>query len=407
MVEVNLTNGGLKRNLFFWVMSAVGAFAILSSTMSKNPVLPLLAKSLGAKGPDLGFIAAASTVPGIIVSLPAGSLSDLMGRRKVVFFSLAVFATAPLLYLLVHTAWQLVLVRFYHGFATAIFGPVANAIIAEKFPKQKGERISLFSSATIVGRSAAPFIGGTILYMANMDFNLVYLIVELSAVTALILAVLFYKEVDQPKRESQRKETKRVIFLDMLVAWRKISKDIRILVTSSVESVQFLTFGAFEFFLVLYANSIGLDSFQIGVISGAQLISVVFSKPLMGRLSDRLGRRPIIISGLMLGSAALFLAGLTHGFLPLLGVSILYGVGFATVTSSTAAFVSDLTTRQDYGSAMGFLSTIMDVGQAMGPIITAFALEFSDYKGAFQILGALMFLVFIPFFLVTHGRTKA
>ncbi|MFQ6086390.1 MAG: MFS transporter, partial [Candidatus Bathyarchaeia archaeon] len=152
-----MADEGSERDLFFWVISVVGAFAILSSTMSKNPVLPLLAQSLGARGPDLGLIAAASTIPGILVSLPAGSLSDLLGRRKVVFFSLAVFATAPLLYLLVHAAWHLVLVRFYHGFATAIFGPVANAIIAEKFPRRKGERISIFSSATIVGRSAAPF----------------------------------------------------------------------------------------------------------------------------------------------------------------------------------------------------------------------------------------------------------
>ena len=388
-------------------MSVVGAFAILSSTMSKNPVLPLLAQSLGARGPELGFIAAASTIPGILVSLPAGSLSDLLGRRKVVFFSLAVFATAPLLYLLVHAAWHLVLVRFYHGFATAIFGPVANAIIAEKFSKQKGERISIFSSATIVGRSAAPFIGGTILYLANMDFDLVYLAVELSAIIALILAILFYKGVDQPKEKSEKEQVKRIIFLDMFMAWKKISTDVRILVTSLVESVQFLTFGAFEFFIVLFAKSIGLDSFQIGVISGAQLVSVVFSKPLMGRLSDKFGRRPIISSGLMLGSAALFITGLTYGFPSLLGTSLLYGVGFASVTSSTAAFVSDLTTREDYGSAMGFLSTIMDVGQTMGPIITAFALEVSDYRGAFQLLGALMFLVLIPFYLLTRRSVKS
>jgi len=382
-------------------MSAIGAFAILSSTMSKNPVLPLFAKNLGAQGPDLGFIAAASTIPGIIISLPAGSFSDLLGRRKVVLFSLIVFATAPLLYLIVRFAWQLVLVRFYHGFATAIFGPVANAIIAERFPREKGEKISLFSSATIVGRTVAPFLGGAILYVANSRFDMVYLAVELSAVTAFVLAVLFYKDADQLEEERVRRDA-RIIFSDMFTAWKKIVHDIRIIVTSSVESMQYLTYGAFEFFLVLYARSIGLNDLEIGFVSGIQLVSVVLSKPLMGRLSDRAGRRLIIIAGLTLGGAALFLTSLAYDFPSLSAISIPYGVGFAAVTSSTAAYVSDLTTKEDYGSAMGFLSTIMDVGQSLGPIITAFVVQFLDYARAFELLGAFLLTVLVPFLLVTR-----
>ena len=58
----------------------MGLFAILSSAMSKNPVLPLFAKSIGTPEYLMGFIAAASTIPGILVSLPAGSLSDTFGR---------------------------------------------------------------------------------------------------------------------------------------------------------------------------------------------------------------------------------------------------------------------------------------------------------------------------------------
>jgi len=59
------------------------------------------------------------------------------------------FASAPFFYLFVTFWWQLALVRFYHGFATAIFVPVANAFVAQQFPTKRGERISIFSSATV------------------------------------------------------------------------------------------------------------------------------------------------------------------------------------------------------------------------------------------------------------------
>ncbi len=146
---------------FFWVLCVMGAFAILSSTMSKDPVLNPFAISLGTPADLTGVIAAASTIPGILVSLPAASLSDVFGRRKLLLFATFVFASAPFLYLFVTAWWQLALVRFFHGFATAIFVPVAEATIAERYPAKRGERISTFNSATYVGRGLAPFLGGS------------------------------------------------------------------------------------------------------------------------------------------------------------------------------------------------------------------------------------------------------
>ena len=68
---------------FFIVLCIMGAFAILSSTMSKNPVLNPFAEALGTPEAFMGFVAAASTLPGVLISFPAGSLSDIIGRRKV------------------------------------------------------------------------------------------------------------------------------------------------------------------------------------------------------------------------------------------------------------------------------------------------------------------------------------
>ena len=108
--------------------------------------------------------------------------------------SAVVFVSAPFLYLFVSLWWQLILVRFYHGFATAIFVPVSEASIVELFPARRGERISLFSSATAIGRGIAPFLGGYILFITGFSFNVLYLAVGIAGVAAFMTALLNISE---------------------------------------------------------------------------------------------------------------------------------------------------------------------------------------------------------------------
>jgi Arabinose efflux permease len=175
----------LARPSFFVLIALVGAFAIFSSTLSKTPVLPLFAQALHASPAQTGWIVMASTLPGILISYPAGALADRIGRRRVLLASLWVFASAPLLYLGVHSVAQLIAVRFYHGFATAIFGTVAMAAIAARYPNERAARLSTYSSLTIAGRSAAPFVGGALLSLAS--FSAVYIACAISGVLALLI----------------------------------------------------------------------------------------------------------------------------------------------------------------------------------------------------------------------------
>ena len=137
-----------KRISPFLMLCIMGGLAIFSSTMSKNPALPLFIRSLDVPVSMVGFIAAASTVVGIIVSIPAGILSDIIGRRKVILIAAVIFATAPFFCLLITAPWQLVILRIYHGLATAILGPVAMAAVADTFQKGRGEKSGLVFLAT-------------------------------------------------------------------------------------------------------------------------------------------------------------------------------------------------------------------------------------------------------------------
>lgn len=386
----------------------MGVFAILSSTMSKNPVLPSFAASLGTpEGFWTGFVAVASTIPGILISLPAGSLSDILGRRKILLISSVIFASAPFLYLLITSWWQLILVRFYHGFATGMFVPVAEALIAESFPTKRGERISFFSSMTIVGRSVAPTLGGSILFLTNNSFHSLYLAVGVAGITAFITALPFLGEKKPPGRSEKPESTLKSI----IRGWGNVVRTHGVLTVSLVEASQYYAYGSVEFFLLKYLGEIAnLDLFLQGVIMTSQLVIVMLSKPYVGRLSDKIGRRNPIIMGSIISGIPLVAIPFFTQFPVLLLFSIIYGLGFSLVTSSTPALVSELVSTEVVGGAMGLLSTLMDVGQTLGPIICSLILATSlGYAGLFSSLTfVLMFsCILLALSRVTKAHSKA
>ena len=394
------------RSRIFLTLCIMGIFAILSSTMSKNPVLKPFATNLETpEGFWMGFVASASTIPGILVSLPVASLSDIFGRRKILLTSAVVFASAPFLYLLISVWWQLILVRFYHGFATAIFVPVTEASIAGLFPTKRGERISLFSSATAIGRGMAPFLGGYILFVTSYSYNTLYLAVGVAGTTAFVTTLLFLAEREPSTIQfsSSEKTVERMVH-----GWRIIAGNPGILVASFIQASQYYSFGAVEYFLVGYLKDVvQLDAFQIGIIMGSQIIVVILARPFMGQVSDKIGRRTPIIVGSVVSGLPLFIIPFSSQSQILLLLSITYGLGFAMVTSSTPALVSELAPKNLTGTALGLLGMIMDVGQTIGPLITGIVLATNlGYQGSFAALTAVLLFSVVAFTLLRVAKAK-
>jgi len=385
----------------------MGFFAILSSTMSKSPVLKPFSLSLGTPADWVGVVAAASTIPGILVSLPAASLSDIFGRRRFLLFAGFVFATAPLLYLFITVWWQLILVRFYHGFATGIFVPVAEASIAELFPAKRGERISLFSSATYVGRVIAPVLGGYILFATLDNFHILYLAVSVSGVTALILSLLFLverKQTSVPQQASASQTVGR-----MFEGWKTVAKNRGVLAVGFVQAGLYYVYGSVEFFLAGYLPEVvHLNSFLTGVIITSIIGVAIFARPYLGRISDRTGRRIPIVVGLIVSGLPLLIIPFTRDFWSLLVLAVIYGVGFAAVTAAASALITELVPRDTVGTSMGFFDTVMDVGQTIGPIISGLVFAASlQYSALFFSLTFVLLLSCIIFVLVRAKKQTA
>jgi MFS family permease len=253
----------------FVTLCTIGFFARLSYAMARTPVLPLFALSLGAQPEAIGFVVGASTITGIFFKLPAGTLSDIYGRYKMLLISILVFALTPFVYYLVTNYWQLVGIRFFHGLATSIYGPVSMAMIADTAGGQKGERLSSFSSITIIGSLVGAPLGGYILqYLGNngsytlSHFHIAYGICGLFGLISLAFTLKAFFSGNREIRQNK---------ISLIDTWRKFSKgikevmsDYRVIITSNMEGIQNLSVGALEAFLPVYAVTVaGLNVFHI------------------------------------------------------------------------------------------------------------------------------------------------
>ena len=243
----------------FNALCTVGFFARLSYALARSPVLPLFALYLGAGPEAIGFAVGVSTVTGIFFKLPAGALSDVIGRKRTMLIGLVVFAVMPFTYLLVTDYTVLIVIRFVHGLATAIYGPVSMAVVADVAGGRKGEMLSWFSSVTIIGNLLGAPLGGFILHSLPgaaettlRDFQNAYLVSGFAGAMALVLALgILRRDVKLDGKSSLREAHRR-----FASGIKEVMSDKRIVITSGMEGVQNMTVGALEAFLPIYAVTV-------------------------------------------------------------------------------------------------------------------------------------------------------
>ncbi len=386
----------------FASLCTVGFFARLSYALARSPVLPLFALHLGAGPEAIGFAVGISTVTGIFFKLPSGALSDVIGRKRTMLIGLLFFAFMPFTYLLIKNYTLLIIIRFIHGLATAVYGPVSMAVVADIAGGKKGEMLSWFSSVTIIGNLLGVPLGGFILHRAPgaaapsiAEFHYAYIASGIAGLLSLIIAL----SVLRGDKQAEKGMGLKAASLRFVSGIKEVISDKRIVITSNMEGLQNLTVGALEAFLPIYAVTVaGLNEFQAGLLWGIQVLVTILSKPVMGKVSDRYGRKPLIAAGMILCAVSFGSIPLLKSFYLLMLTAIFFGFGEAFVTSSSAALVTDICKEKHFGTAMGTFGTIFDIGHASGPILAGLLIARFDYLHSFWIM-SLLLLCSVPVFM--------
>ena len=291
-------------------------------------------------------------------------------------------------------AW-LVVLRFLHGSATAIFGPVASASLSDIAPAgRRGAWLSTYSTAQGTGQALGPVLAGY--SIAAGRFDLAFAISGLIGLGAPLVVATW--------RETPAGRSQRPSWQAFKQGVSEVLGDRLVLITSAAHAAQFVLNGTLSAFLPLYGRDVlNLSGSELGWLFGLQTVTTLMVRPGMGLLSDRVGRRAVIASGLTICSAAVFSLSLATSPSSVAVAIVVYAAGVAITTAATSAFITDITRRARYGAAHGVFGTIYDVGDALGPIAAGILVASLGYAAMFQVMAAVGLTMVIAF-LITTGH---
>jgi MFS transporter, DHA1 family, multidrug resistance protein len=377
-------------------LCAAGFVAYSSYAICRSPLLPLFARELGAAPAAIGLVVGASTGTGILLKMPAGALSDVLGRRPLLLAGAFVFALMPFTYLGTSTLAALLVLRALHGSATAVFGPVASATVSDLAPPaQRGAWLGTYATAQGAGQALGPVLAGYLIAAGRFDLAFV------AAGVVGLAAPLIVGTWSLPARGR-----------DTAVRWPafragllEVLRHRLVLVTSAAHAGQFVLNGALSAFLPLYGRDvIGLTTAQLGWLFAAQTVTTLAVRPLVGTMSDRVGRRGVIVAGLTVCSIAVWALPAAANHWMVATAVVTYAAGVATTTAATSAFITDVSRRARYGAAHGVFGTIYDIGDAAGPIGAGLLVAAVGYAPMFRTLAVVGLVMAVVFAVASRPR---
>ena len=363
-------------------MCVFGALAYCSYAMCRIPLLPLLARDLGAGPAMVGLIMGASTLAGVVIKLPAGAWSDVLGRRPLLVAAAVVFAATPFAYLAVASVGALIAVRFVHGSATAIAGPVASAAISDAAPSdRRATWLAIYSTVQGAGQAIGPVLAGYLIAIRRYD--VAFLLAGGLALPTVLIATRWPVPVTAPSAGGRS----RLPNASAIVA---VLRHPVILATSGAQSALFMLNGSLNAFLPLFASdALGFTASQLGWMFALQTVMTIVSRPLVGAAADHIDRRAVIVIGLTVCAAAGFVVASADRGWQVVAAVIMYAAGVAATGSAATAYITDHASRAQYGAAHGVFGSIYDVGDALGPMAAGVMVASFGYPDMFRTMAAI------------------
>ena len=342
--------------LFLSVFATSLGFGIIA------PLLPFYAQSFGATGVWIGIIFSAFTVSRALFMPMMGRLSDRYGRRNFIIIGLFLYTIFSLTYVWARTEYDLTLIRFAHGIASAIVTPVSMAYIGDTAPKGKeGEYMGIFYRFFFVGFAAGPFLSGFIAQYFYIEWS--FYVMSAVGGIGFILSLLFLPE------SHGYKGAKNVPFTVLL----KNGSMQAIFILRTTQSVGVAAFMAF--IPIFACEKIGLNELQIGMLLTITYMMWAILLGPFGRISDKHNKVVLAILGSVLMTLCLGLIPLTDSFLQLLSLVLIRATGGAIVLSSTTALATQIGRDHGMGSTMGVFNTAMAVGMLLGGLSSGFIMD--------------------------------
>ena len=395
-----------KKSLLLVTTFAAFLTPFLASAV--NLALPAIGRDLHASAIGLGWIISSFLLSSAIFLLPFGRLGDIMGRKKIFTLGILLFTLTTFLIIFSHSLSSLIVLRILQGISSAMIFGTSMAIITSVFqPGERGRAIGINITATYLGLSCGPVIGGLLtqylgwrsIFAFLVPFGVISLILinrkiktewaeakgeefdwRGSLVYGIALASFMYGFSQLPSSLGWICIVIAVLMATLfLFIENKIVNpvfDIRLIMKNRVFAfsgiaalINYSATSAIGFFISLYLQYLkGLDARTAGLIMISQPVAMMLLSPVAGRLSDK--RNPGVIASFGMGITAsglillCFIRQTTPDYIVVL-LLMLMGIGFGLFSSPNSNAIMSSVEKRYLGVASGVVGTMRIIGQMM------------------------------------------
>lgn len=368
-------------------------------------LLPLIGIELGLSNTEIGMVMTAQYAAGAITNLPGGMIVDSVGRKGILM-ALSLFWIGVPYFLMgfSNAYWMLVVCSALIGIGNNLWHPTAIPWLGRRFPERKGLVMAYHGMGGNVGDALAPLAaGGLIAWLALTWRDVV--IINIVPGVVMAVAILWYlgKLTAEPKKTaSVAADSKQLSGGEVFRALPQLFKNKVLLFLCMSSAFRSMTQNGIMVFLPLYlAKELGYSVWWVGVAMFTLQAAGFIAAPIAGHMSDKMGRRNVIMSSMIMTGVVLFFMVFAGGSPVFVAFVALLGFFLFAIRPVLQAWLLDATPKNLGGTAIGAMFGIQAVGSAVGPVICGiiadkYGLLSTFWFLAISIIVANMLVFFMP-----------
>ena len=365
-------------------------------------LLPLIGKELGLTYGQIGLIMTCQYIAGAISNVPGGMLVDTVGKKGLLMAVSLFWVGFPyLLMSFTHSYVMLLICVSMVGVGNNLWHPTAIPTLGQRYPKRKGLVLSLHGMGGNAGDALAPLAIGALLVTFSWRE-----IVVMNAIPGAVMACLILAYMGTLRLASKNKqaaaESEGQSVQEYARGLRGLFRNRVLILLATSSAFRSMTQTTLLTFLpVFLAYEMGYSPLWVGGCMFALQAAGFAAAPIAGHLSDRMGRRRIIMTSMAMTAVVLVFmafAGRTHVFALFIAV---LGFFLYAIRPVLQAWLLDATPKKMGGTSIGVLFGLQAVGSSIGPIVGGlladrYGLMSTFYFLAFAIVVANLFIFLIP-----------
>ena len=345
-----------------WLMM----FSASSQLIIMVPILPEIAETLGVNAFWRGMLLTAYALSLGVSALITGPASDRIGRRRILLYGTGLMTVTLSLHTVAADYELLLIMRLLAGVGGGMLSGGSVAYVGDYFPyEQRGWANGWVMSGTAFGQVAGIPIGKVL--ATGFGYRWPFL---MFAITMGLATVLIWRYVPRPDVELDKQRLTPKRFVEK---YKSVLRGSDVVVAVSGYFLMFCGFGLFTAFLPSWLETtIGVSSYEIALLFAIGGSGNILASPAGGRLSDEIGRKPIVVwgsmaLGLLMAVAPFYITGFTMAAVLFFMAMVTVGIRVSPLQSLLTALVPD----QERGLLMGLAMSIGQAGFGFGSFLAS------------------------------------